>query len=106
MTGVEPTESGLKANSALDRFKKTNHSIQKANTGQALASAVERHKVEKLWEKDLLSIINLANKLHEVGIMLCVHRYITKKIRGLGPELRLQFDQKYLVNPQQHGPQC
>ena len=74
MTGMEATESGLKANSALDRFRKTNHAIQKELKGQALASAVERHKVEKLWEKDLLNLIHLANKLNEVGILLCVHR--------------------------------
>ena len=75
MTGIEPTPSGLKANSALDRFKKQNYSMQQELRGQELASAVERHKVEKLWEKDLLNLINLANKLNEVGIMLCIHRY-------------------------------
>ena len=74
MSGIESMPSGLKANSALDRFYKTNHSIQKQHSGQELASAVERHKVEKLWERDLLNLIHMANKLNEAGIMLCVHR--------------------------------
>lgn len=76
MTGIDATESGLKANSALDRFKKQNYSMQQELKGQELASAVERHKVEKLWEKDLINIINMANKLHEVGIVLCIHRLV------------------------------
>ena len=71
---MEATASGIKANSALDRYRHTNHAIQKKLSGQEMASAVERHKVEKLWEKDLINIINLANKLNDVGIQLCIHR--------------------------------
>ena len=78
MTGAEPTPSGLKANTGLDRFKNTNKSVQKKNSGQALASALERVKVEKLWEKDLVMLCNMANKLKEVGVILCIHRLAKK----------------------------
>ena len=74
MTGAESMPTGLKANSALDRFRKNYQSAQKASSGHDLVMALERIKVEKLWEKDLIMLMTLANKLNEVGIQLCVHR--------------------------------
>ena len=74
MSGAIPTESGLKANSCLDRFRRSQQSATKLQSGQQLASTVERLRVEKLWEKDLINLANFANKLNDVGIQLCVHR--------------------------------
>ena len=76
MSGAVSTESGLKANSALDRFRKLQRTVSQSKSGQELASAIERIRVERLWEKDLINLAKLANKLHEVGIQLCVHRLV------------------------------
>ena len=74
MSGAEPTESGLKANAAMERFKRNCHSIQQKLSGEELSVAMERLKVDKLWDRDLLNIINLANQLAQVGIQLLIHR--------------------------------
>ena len=80
MSGAIPTPSGLKANSCLDKFRRAQQSATQQYTGQQLASTVERLRVEKLWEKDLINLANFANKLHEVGIQLCVHRLVSLQL--------------------------
>ena len=75
LTGAEPTESGLKANSGMERYRKQHQSAQQAQSGQQLITALERINVEKTWERDLINLTNLSNYLNEVGIQLSVHRY-------------------------------
>ena len=74
MTGAEPTQSGLKANSGMERYRKQHQSVQQAQSGQQLLISLERINVEKTWERDLINIMNFSNMLNQANIQLQVHR--------------------------------
>ena len=74
MNGAIPTEHNLSATSGLGTYRNAVKSLKNRHIGNDLAHRIERVKVEKQVEKDLLNLIILNNICKGLGIQLIVSR--------------------------------